>query len=35
MEDGPGIEWSEFKQLANKLLKRELTDVLTSASGKG
>ncbi|MAZ46343.1 MAG: ATP-dependent DNA ligase [Rickettsiales bacterium] len=25
MEDGPGIEWSEFKQLANKLLKRELT----------
>ena len=24
-EDGPGIQWTEFKQLANKLLKRELT----------
>jgi DNA ligase-1 len=24
-EDGPGIKWTEFKQLANKLLKRELT----------
>ncbi len=23
--NGPGIEWIEFKQLANKLLKRELT----------
>ena len=24
-EDGPGIQWTDFKQLANKLLKRELT----------
>ena len=24
-EDGPGIQWIEFRQLANKLLKRELT----------
>ena len=24
-EDGPGIQWTEFKRLANKLLKRELT----------
>ena len=25
LNDGPGIEWTEFKQLADKLLKRELT----------
>ena len=25
LKDGPGIEWIEFKQLANRLLKRELT----------
>ena len=24
-KDGPGLQWTEFKQLANKLLKRELT----------
>ena len=24
-EDGPGIQWKEFKKLADKLLKRELT----------
>jgi len=25
LNDGPGIEWTEFKELADKLLKRELT----------
>ncbi|MAI29095.1 MAG: ATP-dependent DNA ligase [Rickettsiales bacterium] len=25
LDDGPGIDWIEFKQLANKLLKREIT----------
>ena len=25
INDGPGIEWNDFKQLANRLLKRELT----------
>ena len=25
INDGPGIKWNDFKELANRLLKRELT----------